>query len=112
MLFHVTYKEKAGITHEEQKESLKLWANFQPPEGYEIKSFYYGVNGKGFIVIEAASAEAIHEVNAIWSGVYIDYDVVPVIEVDKAVEIANKAIAKRESDDKPFSSKDSSMFVP
>jgi len=97
MLFHSTYKPKAGSTHEDQKKMAALWSKFTPPEGIEIKSHYSSVEGGGFVIFEAATAEAIYEVNSIWSGVYIDYDIVPIIEVEKAVELGDKAIAMRES---------------
>jgi len=97
MLFHTTNIPKAGLTHEDRKIVLKLWANFQPPEGFEIKSFNIAADGRGFGLIEAASAEAIYEALSLWADVYINYEIVPVMEADKAIDIENKAIAIRES---------------
>ena len=97
MLFHMSFRPKTGYTHNDQKSVFKLWENFLPPEGYEIKSFYMGTDGRGFAIIESTTAEAMYEALAIWAGVYVDYDIIPVVEIDKAVELTNKAIAKRES---------------
>ena len=97
MLFHVTYRPKAGYTHEDQKMQLKLWENWSPPEGYEIKAFHVAPDGRGFALAESATAEALVEAASLWGGVYIDFDIVPVVEVGKAVEATNKAIATRES---------------
>ena len=97
MLFHIIFKGKAGYTHEDQKRVLELWSRWQPPEGMEIKTFYVGVDGRGFIIIEAKTAEAIYEAIAPWVSVLFDYEVVPIIEVDKAVELLQKAIAFRET---------------
>ena len=97
MLFMQVFTPKTGLTHEDQKNSLKQWENFTPPKGMEIKSFHCSPDGKGFLLIEAESAEALFEPMAIWAGVYLNYEIMPVVEVEKAVEFWNKAIAKRES---------------
>ena len=97
MLFMQIYKPKAGFTHEDQKKALKLWENWSPPEGMEIKSFYTSPDGRGFLLIESSSAEAAFEGMALWAGVYLDYEFVPVVEIEKAVPLLNKAISSRES---------------
>ena len=97
MLFHTAFTPRAGYTEEDGKRVLELWAKWQPPEGLEIKAFYVGVDGRGFVISEANTAEAVYEGVAPWAGVLLDYDIVPVVEVDKAVEIGQKAIAFRES---------------
>jgi len=97
MLFHSTYKPRACSTHEDQKKILAIWSKFTPPEGFEIKAHYTSPEGGGFVIFEAATAEAIYEVNSLWSSVYLDYDIVPIIEVEKGVELMNKAVAIREA---------------
>jgi len=96
MLFHTTISPKAGYTHEDQKKVLAIWANWEPPEGFEIKSFYLSPNGGGFLIIEADSAEAIYESTAPWVGVLLEYDIVPVVDVDTGVGFQEKGIAARE----------------
>ena len=76
---------------------LKLWENWTAPEGIEIKSFHVSPEGRGFILLEASSPEAIFEGTSPWSNVLIDYEFTPVVEVDKATELLKKAIATRES---------------
>lgn len=97
MLFHTTFKYKSGYTDEDQKRVLGLWSKWQPPEGMEIKAFYVGVDSRGFLITEAQTAEAIYEAVAPWAGVLLDYDIVPIVEVGKAVELLQKTIAFRES---------------
>lgn len=97
MLFINTYKPKAGFTHEDQKKMLQLWESWTAPEGFEIKSFHVAPDGRGFILFEASSPEVIYEGSSLWSNVLIDYEFTPVMEIDKAVELLNKAIATRES---------------
>ena len=63
----------------------------------EIKTFYVGVDGRGFIIIEAKTAEAIYKAIASWVSVLFDYEVVPIVEVDSAAELLQKTIAFRES---------------
>jgi len=97
MLFHTTFTYRAGYTEKDAKRVLELWAKWQPPEGMEIKAFHVGVDGRGFLITEADTAEAIYEGVAPWAGVLLDYDIVPVVEIGKAVEIGQKTIAFRES---------------
>ena len=97
MLFHTTFKNKSGYTEEDRKRVLGLWSKWQPPEGMEIKAFYVGVDGRGFLITEAQTAEAVYEAVAPWAGVLLDYEIVPIVEVGKAVELLQKTIAFRES---------------
>ena len=97
MLFHTTFKPKAGYTSDDQKRVLQLWAKWTPPEGLEIKSFYADMNGRGFLITEANDAKAIYEGIAVWLSVYLDYDIVPVIPVDEAVLMLQNAISQREA---------------
>jgi hypothetical protein len=96
MLFHVSQKYKAGYTHEDQKKVWESWSRFEPPPGIEIKMNVTAVDGRGFAFIEAESAEVVFEVAAVWAGAYVDYEIVPVIEVDKALPLMEKAFAFRE----------------
>ena len=57
----------------------------------------FGTDSTGFALIEAESAEALMEGTAVWAGVLLDYDVIPVVPVETAVEIFQKAIAYREA---------------
>lgn len=97
MLFHVSWKERAGYTHEDQKMHVKLWENFQPPEGFEIKHIYSFSGGSGFGLVEAATPEILFQGLALWAGVILDYEVTPVTEVESAVASIKKAIAIREA---------------
>jgi len=97
MLFHVTFKAKAGYTEDDAKRVLELWSKWQPPEGMEIKAFCVAAGGGGYIITEAQSAEILFEAFAPWASVLLNYDIVPVVDVEKAAELGQKAIAFRES---------------
>ena len=96
MLFMTIMKPKSVRTTEDQKKTLALWAKWTPPKGLEIKSYHLAPDGRGFILAEADSAEAIMESQAPWAGIYIDFEVTPVVPVEKAVELITKGIAIRE----------------
>lgn len=97
MLFHTTFTPKAGYTEDDQKRALKLWMKWQPPAGLEIKAFYMGTDGRGYIISEVNTSEAMYEGVTPWSSVLFDYEAVPVVEIDKAVPLIQKAIAFRGS---------------
>jgi hypothetical protein len=96
MLFHVTQKPRAGYTHDDQKKALEMWARWEPPKGFEVKSFFLAPDGRGFLVVDAETAEALYEAPAPWTVVYLDYDITPVVEVETGVELQQKGMAFRE----------------
>ncbi len=97
MLFHVSQKNKIGLTHEDQKKMLQMWEKFEPPPGFQIKMHVFAPDGQAFAVVEADTIEAVYEVGALWSGVFLDYEIVPVIDVSAAIPLIEKAIAAREA---------------
>ena len=95
MLFHTTFRHKIGYTPDDQRLVLKLWKDWTPPEGFEIQSFHMAPDGRGFLLVEAEDAATVFESTALWSAVLIDYDIVPVVDVDQAVQILSAATEKR-----------------
>ncbi len=95
MLFYVSWQPRAGQGPKEAEAALELFSRWTPPEGMEFKAFYGRVDGGGFAISEVDSAETIFEASAPWAGVYFDYDIVPIVEIDKAVELVNKGITFR-----------------
>ena len=96
MLYFVTAKAKPGLSHSELKASLNLWEHWTPPEGLELKSFHMAVDGSMFILGETESSEALMESIAPWSGIYLNYEVHPVLPIKDAVVTIKKGIAARE----------------
>lgn len=97
MLFHVSHRYKAGFTHDDQKKMIEIFKKFEFPSGYDVKWHVFSPDGRMFSLVEASSAEVVYEVVAHWAGVYLDYEVLPVSEVDAVVPLMEKAIATRES---------------
>jgi hypothetical protein len=96
VLFYVAWHPCAGQTAEQQKKGLETFARWAPPKGLEFKGFYARADGRGGLCIcEADSAETILTAVAPWAGVHNDYDLIPILPIEKSVEILNAAIAFR-----------------
>lgn len=95
VLFYIGWKPRAGQGPETGEKGLEIFTRWQPPKGLEFKGMWARADGGGFCVCEAASAEAIFEATAPWSGVFLDYDIAPIVDMEKAVPIQQKAIAFR-----------------
>ena len=86
MLFYVGWKPRAGQGPEEGEAGLKVFARWKAPKGLEFKGMWGRAD---------ASAEVMFEATAPWAGAYLDYDIVPIVDIAKAVELFDKAIAFR-----------------
>jgi hypothetical protein len=96
MLFHASFRLKPGATTEDQKKMLDVWARWQPPEGYEIKYFWMAPDGRGFAIVDALTAEALYEAVAPWATVIVEYDFIPIVDVEIGAPLMEKGIAFRE----------------
>jgi hypothetical protein len=95
MLFLVSWKPRTGQGPVEAEAALAAFSRWKPPAGLEFKGFYARVDSGGFAICETDSAEVLLESMAPWAGVYLDYDIAPIVEIQKGVELMNKAIAFR-----------------
>jgi hypothetical protein len=93
MLFGIIYTER-NPSEENQKRSLQLFTNWQPP--IEFKGHWVLASGGGMAVAEAESAAAIVEAVAPYTP-FLDFKVEPVITIEEAVPIFMKTNAWRES---------------
>ena len=97
MLFSVTWVLRDGATEERDKRSLKLFANWKPPAGFDFKGFYDYADGNGGVaIVEATSAEVMMEVFFPWTT-FFEFTLKPIVPVEKSVPIMEKAIAWRDS---------------
>jgi hypothetical protein len=96
MLFYVGWKPCVGLSSDQQKRALDAFARWTPPKGLEMKGFYGLVDGRGFCLCEADTPATIFAAVAPWAGIYNDYDIMPAIEIEQAVQIWNGAVAFRE----------------
>jgi hypothetical protein len=52
-------------------------------------------DGGGFCICEASSGDAMFEAMAPWAGALLDYEVSPIVDIQKGVELQSKAAAFR-----------------
>jgi hypothetical protein len=96
MLFSITYTPRSA-SEEQDKRMLKLFTNWQPPAGVEIKCFYdYADMNGGFLVVEASSVEPLLEMTAPWAA-FFAFSTRPIIPVEASAVIQGKAFAWRDS---------------
>ena len=95
MLFYVGWKPRVGQGPETGEKGLEMFSRWKPPAGLEFKGMWARADGGGFCVCEAASAEAIFEATAPWAGGFLDYECSPIVDMETAVAIQQKAIAFR-----------------
>jgi hypothetical protein len=97
MLFASIYTFRAGTTEVTVKRLTNLFINWQPPKGYTIKVHYSFADGSGgMAIVDTTSEAAMYEANLPWLP-FIEFRVVPIVEIDKAVPLGLAAIAWRES---------------
>jgi hypothetical protein len=95
MLFAVLYRVRAGITEEAQKRSLQLFTQWSPP--FEFKAHYARGDGNGGVaIVESDSAEAIVEGTTPWLP-FFEFDVTPVVDIQAAVPVFQRAYQWRDS---------------
>ncbi len=95
MLFFVEWKARTGHGPKESEAALDVFSRWEPPADMEIKGMWARADGGGFCLCEVASAEAALEATAPWVDAYLDYDMTPVVEIEKAVELLQRGIAFR-----------------
>jgi len=95
MLFYVAWKPRAGQGPAQSEAGLEIFARWEAPDGLEFKGMWARADGGGFCVCEAESSEVMFEATAPWSGAYLDYEIAPIVEMERAMEISSKAIAFR-----------------
>jgi len=96
MLFLISYKERSRWNEDDDKRVLKLFTNWKPPGGMEVKSHYARSDGGGFLIAEVNSAAAVMEANAPWIA-FFDFQVVPIVEITEAVPMLQRTNAWRDS---------------
>ncbi len=96
MLFYIGWKARAGQGPTEPETALEIFSRWEPPAGMEIKGMWVRPDGGGFGMFEVSSAEVIYEATAPWSEAYLDYDIAPIVDIERGVELLNKAISFRQ----------------
>lgn len=95
MLFYIGWKPRAGQGPEMGEKALEVFLRWKPPQGLEFKGMWGRADGGGFGICEAASSEVFYEATAPWAGALLDYDIAPIVDIEKAVGLLNQAVAFR-----------------
>jgi hypothetical protein len=93
MLFYVSWKPRPYAGAGEK--ALEVFTRWQPPKGLDIKGMWGRADGGGLCVCEASSSEVVFEACAPWAGALLEYDIVPIVPIEKAVELTAKGTAFR-----------------
>jgi hypothetical protein len=97
MLFASIYTYRASSSEATLKRLTNLFVKWQAPKGFTIKAHYAFADGSGgMTLVETDSEAAMYEANLPW-GPFIEFRVVPIVEIEKAVPLGLAAIAWRES---------------
>ena len=96
MLFAVRYEMK-NRSEERDKRLLKLFMNWSPPAGTEMKAHYADIDGSGGLLIqEAESAAALAESTAPW-GAFMDISATAMVDMADVVPVYEKGYAWRDT---------------
>jgi hypothetical protein len=97
MLFVMSWVTRATVAEDGTKRIFKMLSQWKPPAGFEFKGFYDYSDGTGGVaIVDASSAEAMLEVCAAW-GVHLEFTVRPIVPVEVATPIFERAITWRDS---------------
>lgn len=93
MEFMVVSKERTNLTPERARELMRLFGQWQPPEGLNLKSLYFEAGGtRAFALVETDQAALMMEVQATYAD-YLDFEFVPVIPAEQGAPIIGQAQA-------------------
>ena len=93
MEFMVVSKDRANLTPERARELMRLFSQWQPPEGLNLKSLYFEAGGtRAFGLVETDRAALMMEVQATFAD-YLDFEFVPVIPAQEGAPIIGQAQA-------------------
>jgi hypothetical protein len=98
LLFHVLW-DFTDSSEEGERRSLKLFQNWKPPEGADIKAFYGFADGSGgAMIVEVDSAATLARMSAPWTP-WLSFTTTPILPVEDAAGIAGEGVAFRDSVD-------------
>ena len=93
MLFQVSNRVRGGTAAQEQ--ALAVFDRWEAPAGLEIKGFWVRADGAVLAIVEAESAEVLFQAIAPWASALLDYEIMPLIDIERGVELMKQGIAFR-----------------
>ncbi len=96
MLFHMVYRYRSADEAATERR-LRLFQNWQPPQGFKMQAAYTFADGSGGVnIVETDSAAAIAKATAVFAP-YLDFDITPIASTEDGVAAHEEAIAFRAS---------------
>ena len=96
MLFHVMYRYRSADEADDERR-LRLFQNWQPPQGFEMQAAYTFADGSGGVnIVETDSATAIAKATTVFAP-YLEFDITPIASTEDGVAAFEEAIAFRAS---------------
>ena len=82
---------KPTTTPEQRRELLKVFSQWKPPEGVDMKTLYIATDERhSFSLCESESAAAIAQIPYTF-GDYMEFEVFPVLPIQEGAELLGKA---------------------
>jgi hypothetical protein len=93
----------SGLTHEQnmagEEALLNAFGKWRPEDGLNVQAFLSNLGNGGYVLVEASDPKIVYSFVAKFNY-WNDVDVVPVIDVQEAVELARPALAWARSSSK------------
>jgi hypothetical protein len=94
-----TFRQGASAqqNHEDGKRLLDVFAKWSPPADETFHEFLARIDGKGgFAVVSTDNVNGLAEAVSLFTP-WLDYDIIPVMEIGDGVEIVASAAQTRDS---------------
>ena len=80
-----------GLPRQQTQEYTKLYRQWTPPPGYDMKALYFGSDGTVITVVDVQTSAAAYEAALPWTG--WDWKMTPVVEGADMLQIEQKVTA-------------------
>ncbi len=77
-----------GVSRKEAREYTKLYRQWTPPPGYDMKALYFGFDGTVVTLVDIQTSAASYEAGFPWTG--WEWKVIPVVEASEMLTIEQK----------------------
>jgi hypothetical protein len=90
MLCMVTGTVIPGLPIEQSVDNMKLFPQWTPPTGFNIKAMYFSVSN-AFLLVDVETSAACYEALETWAGFY-QFQVIPVVEAPQMMQLSQKVV--------------------
>jgi len=90
MLCMLTGTVIPGLPFERSLDTMRLFAQWTPPTGFNIKAMYFSVS-TAFLLVDVETSAACYEALEPWGGMY-QFQVIPVVEAPQMMQLSQKVV--------------------